>query len=200
MKLYFPKTINQANFLPRQAADSIPFSTQKLPEILNHFSVKPNSIEAKIMKQTIGECEVPSIKGEVKFCATSLEYLIEFSVSRLGRQVQVHSTEVVNEGTKQVYRIAQNGVEKIGDKSVICHKQNYVYAVFYCHEVNATRAYSVSLAASDGTKAKAVAVCHTDTRFWSPQHLAFQVLKVKPGTVPVCHFLPNGNLIWVTSS
>ena len=28
-------------------------------------------------------------------------------------------------------------------------------------------------------------------------HFAFQVLKVKPGTVPICHFLPNNNLVWV---
>lgn len=196
MKLYFPKTTSQAKFLPRQVSDSIPFSTEKLPEILNRFSVKPESAEAKIMKETIEDCEEPSVKGEAKYCATSLQSLIDFSVSKLGKEVEVYTTEVEKEA-KMDFVIGENGVKKIGERSVVCHKQNYVYAVFYCHQVHATRAYAVSLVAADGTKAKAVAVCHTDTRFWSAQLFAFQVLKVKPGTVPICHFLPNDNLVWV---
>lgn len=196
MKLYFPKTTSQAKFLPRQVSDSIPFSTEKLPEILNRFSVKPESAEAKIMKETIEDCEEPSVKGEAKYCATSLQSLIDFSVSKLGKEVEVYTTEVEKEA-KMDFVIGVNGVKKIGERSVVCHRQNYVYAVFYCHQVHATRAYAVSLVAADGTKAKAVAVCHTDTRFWSAQQFAFQVLKVKPGTVPICHFLPNDNLVWV---
>lgn len=196
MKLYFPKTTNQAKFLPSEVANTIPFSTKNFHEILNHFSVKPESAEAKIMKETIEDCEEPSVKGEAKYCATSLRSLIDFSVSKLGRNVEVFATEVEKEA-KMDFVIGEKGVQKIGEKSVVCHKQNYVYAVFYCHEVHATRAYAVSLVAADGTKAKAVAVCHTDTRVWSAQHFAFQVLKVKPGTVPICHFLPKDNLVWL---
>lgn len=196
MKLYFPKTTSQAKFLPRQVSDSIPFSTEKLPEILNRFSVKPESAEAKIMKETIEDCKRPRLRGEAKYCATSLQSLIDFSVSKIGKEVEVYTTEVEKEA-KMDFVIGENGVKKIGERSVVCHKQNYVYAVFYCHQVHATKAYAVSLVAADGTKAKAVAVCHTDTRFWSAQQFAFQVLKVKPGTVPVCHFLPNDSLVWV---
>ena len=57
------------------------------------------------MKQTIQECEEPSIKGEVKYYATSLESMIDFSVSKFGKQVQVHTTEVDKE-TKQLYSIS----------------------------------------------------------------------------------------------
>jgi hypothetical protein len=53
------------------------------------------------------------------------------------------------------------------------------------------------LEGADGTNAKAVAVCHTDTSAWNPKHLAFQVLNVKPGTVPVCHFLPQDHVVWL---
>lgn len=197
MKLHFPESKNDAKFLTRKAAESIPFSSNKLPEILKHFGIKPNSVQADRVRSAIEQCETPSIKGEDKFCATSLESLIDFGVSRLGRGVQVYSTEVNGgKGEKQVYSISKK-VKKVGGRSVVCHKQNYLYAVFYCHEIRATTAYKVSLAGADGTNVEAVALCHTDTSSWSPQHVAFQMLKVKPGGLPICHFTSRDNLVWV---
>ncbi|KDO79703.1 hypothetical protein CISIN_1g018131mg [Citrus sinensis] len=197
MNLHFTQTSNGATFLSRQAAKSTPFSSDKLPEIFNQFSVKPGSVEAEIMQNTIKECEDPGIKGEQKYCATSLESMIDFSTSKLGKSVQAISTEV-KKGTKmQTYTIAAGVKQMAADKSVVCHKQNYPYAVFYCHATQTTRAYMVPLEGADGTKAKAAAVCHTDTSAWNPKHLAFQVLKVKPGTVPICHFLPEDHIVWV---
>ncbi|XP_028069592.1 BURP domain protein RD22-like isoform X2 [Camellia sinensis] len=198
MTLHFTKGTNAATFLPRQVSEKIPFSSDKLPEILNHFSVKPNSMEAEIMKKTIKECEEPEIKGEEKYCATSLESMIDFSTSMLGKTAHAVSTEVQKETPLQKYSIS--GVEKLaGGKAVVCHKQNYEYAVFYCHKTDTTKAYMVSMAGADGTQAKAVAVCHTDTSAWNPKHLAFLVLKVKPGTVPICHFLPEDHVVWFSN-
>ncbi|KAG5540632.1 hypothetical protein RHGRI_020753 [Rhododendron griersonianum] len=188
MTLHFTKTTNaEATFLPRPVAVKIPFSSDKMPEILDQLS---------IMKNTIKECEEPGIKGEEKYCATSLESMIDFTTSKLGKSVQPISTEVDRETQLQKYRVSE--VKKTGgEKSVVCHKQNYAYAVFYCHKTSTTKAYVVSLDGVDGTKAKAVAVCHTDTSAWNPKHLAFQVLKVKSGTVPICHFLPEDHVVWV---
>ncbi|KAJ0030517.1 hypothetical protein Pint_12784 [Pistacia integerrima] len=197
MNLHFTENSNTATLLPRQVSKSIPFSSEKLPEIMNRFSVKPGSVEAEIMQNTIKNCEEPSIKGEEKYCATSLESMIDFSTSKLGKGVQAFSTEVEKRSKMQKYTIAA-GVKKMpSEKSVVCHKQNYAYAVFYCHATETTRAYMVPLEGTDGTKAQAVAVCHTDTSAWNPKHLAFQVLKVKPGTVPICHFLPEDHIVWV---
>ena len=196
MNLQFTENTNTATFLPRQVADSIPFSSNNLPEIYSEFSVKPGSTEAEVMKETIKECENPGIEGEEKECATSLESMIDFSTSKLGKNVQAISTEV--ESTQMQKYTIKTGVKKMaGDKSVVCHKQNYAYAVFYCHATQTTRAYAVPLEGADGTNAKAVAVCHTDTSAWNPKHLAFQVLNVKPGTVPVCHFLPQDHVVWL---
>ncbi|NP_001267970.1 rd22-c protein precursor [Vitis vinifera] len=196
MNLHFIKNTKEATFLP-QSEHPIIFSSEKLPEILKHFSVKPESVEAQIIKNTIKECEAPGTKGEEKYCATSLESMIDFSISKLGKRVQAISTEVVKETQKQKYTIAAGVKKMAGDESVVCHKQNYPYAVFYCHKTQTTRAYMVPLVGADGTRAKAVAVCHTDTSEWNPKHLAFQVLKVKPGTIPICHFLPEDHIIWV---
>lgn len=196
MKLHFTKTTTSTTFLPRQVAEKIPFSSKKMPQILDYFSVKPNSKEAKTIKQTIKECEEPRIKGEEKYCATSLESMIDFCRYRLGKSIQAISTEVKKETPLQTYTI--EGVKKMAsDATVVCHKQNYAYTVFYCHTTQTTKAYKVSVVGVDGTKAEAVAVCHTDTSGWNPKHLAFQVLKVKPGTVPICHFLPEDHIVWV---
>ncbi|OIT35748.1 PREDICTED: BURP domain protein RD22 [Nicotiana attenuata] len=199
MNLQFVKTTNHAaTFLPRQVANSIPFSSNKMPEIINQLSVKPDSEEARILKQTVQECEEPGIKGEEKYCATSLESMVDFSTSKLGNEVQPVSTETEKETQMQKYTIL--GAKKMGNgksDAVVCHKQNYAYAVFYCHKTETTESYMVSLVGADGTKAKAVAVCHKDTSAWNPKHLAFKVLKVTPGSVPVCHFLPEDHIVWV---
>ncbi|KAK9274319.1 hypothetical protein L1049_019133 [Liquidambar formosana] len=86
MKLQFTKITNGANFLPREVADSIPFSSTKLPQILNRFSLRPKSVEAQIMKETNEQCEGPGNVGEDKYCATSLESLIDFSTLELGKK------------------------------------------------------------------------------------------------------------------
>lgn len=204
LDLHFTKTSNPTTtfFLPRQVADSIPFSSNKVENILNEFSIKPESEEAETVKNTISECEEPGIKGEEKRCVTSLESMVDFTTSKLGKNVDAVSTEVNKETeSQQQYTIAK-GVKKLGGENnkgvVVCHKQKYPYAVFYCHKTDTTRAYSVPLEGADGSRVKAVAVCHTDTSQWNPKHLAFHVLKVQPGTVPVCHFLPQDHVVWVS--
>lgn len=153
-------------------------------------------MEAEIMKKTIRDCEDPGIKGEVKYCATSVESMIDFSTNILGKNVQTISTDV-NQIQLQKYTIT-TGAKKIGsDKMVTCHMMSYTYAVFYCHTTQNATVYRVSLEGADGTKTQVAAVCHSDTSAWDPKHLAFQLLKVKPGTVSICHFLPQDHLAWV---
>ncbi|GFS35402.1 BURP domain-containing protein [Actinidia rufa] len=129
MTLHFTKSTTPTTFLPRQVAEKIPFSSEKMPEIMNYFSVKPNSKEADIMKKTVKECEEPGIRGEEKYCATSLESMVDFITNKLGKNIQGVSTEVDRETQLQKYSIT--GVEKMaGDKAVVCHKQDYAHAVF----------------------------------------------------------------------
>ncbi|KAM7493028.1 hypothetical protein LguiB_027637 [Lonicera macranthoides] len=198
MKLHFVNSRSEATFLPRQVAKTVPFSLTQFPEILNSFSVEPDSIKAELMKTTIKECEAKETEGEEKYCATSLESMIDFSMLKLGKKVNAISTEVKKETEVQRYTIEGVESEMVGDKAaIVCHKQNYVYAVFYCYKTSSVKAYKVSLVGDDGTKAEAVAVCHEDTSAWNPNHLAFQMLKIKPGSVPVCNFLPEDNIVWV---
>ncbi|BBN67396.1 BURP domain-containing protein [Prunus dulcis] len=162
----FPRNSNTATFLPRESAQSIPFSSNKLSEIFNHFSVKPTSAEAKTIKQTI-EASLRSLEQET------------FKQSRRRywkKEPPCHA---------QVYN--NSGLKKLAELSL---------AVFYCHAIKPTAAYVLSLKGDDGVKVKAVAICHLDTSEWNPKHLAFQILKVKPGTIPICHFLPTDHIVW----
>lgn len=159
LKQLFSEPVSKAKFIPRKVADNIPFSSKNLPEILKRFAIEPRSVEAEIVEQTIKDCEEPAMEGESKICATSPESLIDFSVSKLGsKKVQVFTTEVVSADKSkdtsklQRYTVAKGG-QKIGDSAVVCHRQNYVYAVFYCHEIEATSAYTVSLVGADETRA-----------------------------------------------
>nr|CDM84063.1 unnamed protein product [Triticum aestivum] len=188
-------------FLPRSEADTIPFSSEKVPEILSRFSVAPDSVEAAEMKQTLRECEAAADNGEKKSCATSLESMVDFATSSLGTShVRAVSTVVGKEGSPE-QEYTMTGVKRAAgaDQLVACHAEPYAYAVFACHLTQATRAYTVSMVGKDGTAVEAVAVCHADTAGWNPRHVAFQVLKVKPGAAPVCHFLPQDHVVWTRS-
>ncbi|CAK9154722.1 unnamed protein product [Ilex paraguariensis] len=194
MNLQFTKATIESAFLPRPIAESIPFASKELPEIFKKFLVTPKSVEGKTMKKTIKKCEKPGTKAE--YCATSLEEMIDFSTSKLGKRVKAMSTEVENETQLQKFSIT--GVKKMaGEETVVCHKLPYAYAVFYCHKISNTKAYKVSLEGADGTKAKAVGVCHFDTSAWNPKHFAFQALKVEPGIVPICHLFGEEDIVWV---
>ncbi|CAJ2674797.1 unnamed protein product [Trifolium pratense] len=204
LNMLFTKTTsnnNVAKFLPKEVADSIPFSSNKMENILDKFSIKKGSKEYEIVKNTINDCEEKGIKGEEKLCVTSLESMVDFAISKLGKNVEVVSTEVKKESNELQQYVIGKGVKKLGDKNktIVCHKENYPYAVFFCHKTDTTKVYSVPLEGVDGNRVKAVAVCHTDTSQWNPKHLAFQVLKVQPGIVPVCHFLPlDDHVVWVS--
>ncbi|XP_060215841.1 BURP domain protein RD22-like [Lycium barbarum] len=83
----FPSLLNknEAPFLSRRFAESIPFSMEKFSEILNHFSINSKSKDAQEIEKTIKLCEEPEVKHkEMKTCATSLESMVDFGISVLG--------------------------------------------------------------------------------------------------------------------
>nr|ABH09493.1 RD22-like protein [Knorringia sibirica] len=197
MTLHFPRSADGATFLPRHVASSIPFSSADFSTILRRFSLAPESDEAAVVKQTIKECERnDAVSGEEKYCATSLESMVDFAVTRLGSKRAVSTDASSDDGRKKEFAVMAVREVSNGGGVVACHKERYPYAVFYCHKTKRTEAYTVELVA-EGKVVKAAAVCHKDTSEWNPKHLAFQVLKVKPGTVPICHFLPEDHVIWV---
>ena len=203
--IYFPKndSSKSPHLLPRDEASSIPFSSKQLPNILNFFSFPQGSPQAKAMEYTIGTCEAEPIKGETKFCATSLESMLDFVLGVFGSEGKfgVVSTTLLDNSIPalQNYTVLDSPEEISAPKMVACHTLPYPYAVYYCHcQESENKVYKVSLGGEiGGVAVEAVAVCHTDTSNWSRDHAAFRVLGIEPGASPVCHFFPADNLVWL---
>ncbi|XP_072963380.1 BURP domain-containing protein 3-like [Typha angustifolia] len=199
--LWFSEQMHQKYpvLLPREVADSLPFSTAELPKILALFAVDPSSDAAYEIKRTLHRCEMPPIKGEIKHCATSLESMIDFVTSTLGTH-DVSAVTTTTPSSKEGATVGQytiTAVQEIdGPNHVSCHLGTYAHALFQCHKLDGTKAYKVAVVEKEGTKSEMVAICHADTAAWSPTHIFFQVTKVKPGTVPICHFIPKEHILW----
>ncbi|KAM1121383.1 hypothetical protein FF1_003023 [Malus domestica] len=192
MAIYFPKRnlSKSPHLLPRVEADLFPFSSKQLHYLLQVFSFSQDSPQAKAMEDTLRHCETAPIKEEIKSCATSLESMLDFARSIFGL-----------DNTFRNYTILEEPKEVLAPKMMACHTMPYPYAVFYCHsQERLNKVYKVSLGGEDGDRVDAVAVCHLDTSQWSPNHASFQVLRIKPGPSPVCHFFPADNLVWVPTS
>lgn len=186
-------------FLPRRLAEAIPFSSDKLSVALEMLNISQGSYAALAMKHSLQLCESPAISGEIKYCPTSLESMIDYATSTLGSSgVSVLETNVPCNLNSQRYTITGIPFQsKSGLKSAICHTLIYPYAVYYCHQLQQTTAARVSLKGDDGSTGEGAAVCHSNTSGWNPQHLAFKVLNVKPGGAPICHLVSGENVLWV---
>ncbi|KAG1354484.1 BURP domain-containing protein 6-like [Cocos nucifera] len=200
--LHFTGTGSGLSLLTRQEADSIPFTTTKLPEILARFSIEPGSHEAMAIETTLEECEEQAGYGQIKKCATSLESMLDFTTSALRtRDIDTVSTRVDKEDSpEQQYNVV--GVRMLTGSSdwVVCHVQPYAYTVFYCHTKGNSKAYMVSMVGEDGTNVEALAVCHSYLDGSNPKILAYRGFQAKQGTGNFCHFQPQDNIIWIPKS
>jgi hypothetical protein len=189
------------HFLPREDADSIPFSVEEFPNLLQLFSISQDSPQAKAIKTTLEECESKPIKGEAKFCATSLESMVDSVRAIFGSQTPFKAlttasfTEYSNNLLQHRYTFLQ--VKEVSNaKAVVCHHMPYPYALFYCHSLEGgTRVFEVSLGGEHGERVTAFFMCHMNTSAWVTD-IAVLVLGLEHGS-PVCHYVFPQNLIWV---
>lgn len=204
MPIFFPRTdpSKSSQLLTKEEADRIPFSLKQLPNILQYFSFSEDSPQAKSMKYTLEQCENMPLEGETKTCATSVQSMIDFTHSALGKKIEVLYTSHLNNSKTLVqnYKIVEAPEAIEASNMVACHKMAYPYAVFYCHyQDSENRIYKVSLLGENRERVDAISVCHLDTSQWSPSHPSFRVLGIEPGTSPVCHFFRADNFVWISS-
>ncbi|XP_027160645.1 BURP domain-containing protein BNM2A-like [Coffea eugenioides] len=209
MPIYFPDrdltSSSSPPLLSETEADDIPFSSQQLPNLLRLFSFSPGSPQAIAMEDTLRQCEIAPIKGETKFCATSYESMINFAREILGSEANIKALSTIHltrsvAGVRQ-YTIIQVPRRVSAPTMAACHTMPYPYAVFFCHhQESESQVYKISLYGENGERVEAIAVCHLDTSRWSPNHVSFRVLGIKPGTSPVCHFFPADNFVLVAST
>ncbi|OWM89183.1 BURP domain-containing protein BNM2A-like [Punica granatum] len=213
LPVYFPKRdpLASPKFLPREEAESIPFSSARLPTLLELFNFPRDSAQASAMEDTLRQCEAQPIVGEIKICATSLESQLDFvrsifdsapaGPSKFAALSTSHLAGSSHTASFQNYTISGPPLEVAAPTMVACHTMPYPYAVFYCHsQKSPNRVFQVPLLGENGEAVQALAVCHLDTSQWSPEHVSFRVLGIEPGSSHVCHFFPADHLVWVPAN
>ncbi|CAL5038177.1 unnamed protein product [Urochloa decumbens] len=200
-----PPTTSLPTLLPRHEANSLPFSTKRLDDILAMFTPASRAMADEI-RWTLDTCEHPRpVPGENAGCATSLESLAKLPAALLGtRNVRAISGDMPVDPAGTMARRGRynvTAVQKLSESPVaaVCHDLTYPYAVFYCHTTNPTAAYLVTLEAEDSAAPamEALAVCHLDTSQWSPRQPFLVAHNLRPGDVAVCHFLSKLSIVWV---
>lgn len=190
------------SFLPRSILAKLPFSTSKIDEMKGLFKASDNGSMEKMMRDSLGDCERVPAKGETKRCVGSIEDMIDFATSVLGRNVVVRTTQNVNGSKKDVMVGRVNGINggKV-TRSVSCHQSLFPYLLYYCHSVPKVRVYQADLLdpKSKDKINQGVAVCHLDTSDWSPTHGAFMSLGSGPGRIEVCHWIFENDLSWTVA-
>ncbi|KAK7309688.1 hypothetical protein RJT34_06620 [Clitoria ternatea] len=190
------------SFLPRSILSKLPFSTSKISELKHVFKASDNGSMESMMRDSLGDCERVPSRGETKRCVGSLEDMIDFATSVLGRNVVVRSTQNVNGSKKNVMvgRVSKINGGKV-TRSVSCHQSLFPYLLYYCHAVPKVRVYEADLL-DPKTKAQinhGVAICHLDTSDWSPTHGAFLSLGSGPGRIEVCHWIFENDMAWTVA-
>ncbi|KAL3631025.1 fungal class II heme-containing peroxidase [Castilleja foliolosa] len=193
----------QRSFLPRVIVSKLPFSTSKITEMKKIFRVGDDgSSMSKMMIDALADCERAPSAGETKRCVASIEDMIDFATSVLGRNVVVRSmntTQGYNRKVKLGNVKGVNGGQVT--KSVSCHQSLFPYMLYYCHSVPNVRVYKSDIL-DPNTNEKinhGVAVCHLDTTAWSASHGAFIALGSSPGKTEVCHWIFEGDMTWATA-
>lgn len=208
MSIYF--AVNDPSTTPRllarEQADLIPFSSSKLPYLLDFISLAEGSPQAIAMEQTLKQCELEPVPGEIRFCASSLESMLDSTRGILGTDklktltTQIHNLTKPSFTLLQGYTFLKEPLEIHVPDMVACHTMAYPYAVYYCHgQKGNNRVFQIPLGGENGNRVDAIAVCHMDTSMWDHDHVAFRVLGGYPGSSPVCHFLPADNIVWIPS-
>ncbi|XP_051149124.1 polygalacturonase non-catalytic subunit AroGP3 [Andrographis paniculata] len=187
------------SFLPRSISSKLPFSTSKITELQKIFHAGKDSSMAKMMRNSLMECERAPNPNETKQCVASIEDMIDFATSVLGRNLTVRTTESTRGYNS---KIMIGGVKGIGGgevtASVSCHESSFPYLVYYCHAVPKVRVYEAEILDPESRARMnlGVAVCHLDTSSWSPTHGAFLALGPGPGKIEVCHWIFHNDMTW----
>nr|GMD97753.1 BURP domain-containing protein 16-like [Ipomoea batatas] len=185
-------------FLPSQIATSIRLSESQLQRVFPTALSIPSTKASVDM--SLHHCDAPTVKGERRNCLKTLEDMIEFSRESLGRKHMVALASENAKGLGNQVVMVRNVIKPYKtEKIVACHELFFPFATYYCHMLPLTQVYAVDVInpKKGGAINKLFAICHMDTSSWTPNHVAFKLLKTSPGKGEVCHWMGEMDLLWV---
>lgn len=147
--------MSMRSFLPRSISGQISFFVAKVQRV---FNVPVDMMLGKVVANMVVEYEWLPSHGEMKQCAMSVDDVIDFAMSMLGRNIVVQSTKNTN-GSKGSILIGEVKGVNGGNimKSVLCHQSLFSYMVYYYHSVPKVRVYEVKILAIK-TKEKSITI------------------------------------------
>ncbi|PPD89333.1 hypothetical protein GOBAR_DD13697 [Gossypium barbadense] len=163
LPIFFPnKDPSISTSLPKKIADSIPFSSSKLPQILQLYSIAPGSSLAKSMTDTLPKCEhAPGITNITNYhqlkvkprpCATSFQSMVDFvsgafKVAPQDTKFITTTHPTMSTSSLKNYKVLESPNEIKSSRKGACHPMLYLYAVFFCQydEELSERVFKVSM-------------------------------------------------------
>lgn len=134
--------------------------------------------------------------------ATSLESMLGFGGGIFGRGAHFQVLRTTHHGKPtstsqspilQNYTIMEVPREIFNTKMVACHTMPLPLwgLLLSSPSYSISKVFKVSLEGEDGDKVEAIAV-DMPYGYICMVHVSFLVLKIEPGSDPVCHFFPEG--------
>ncbi|KAI5085051.1 hypothetical protein GOP47_0001220 [Adiantum capillus-veneris] len=182
-------------FLPHSLAKALPKLNEGNKQALAEFyGVAKGSDMEFDMVDTLAHCAYKS-EHELKACLTSGEGMVSFIAKAVGHKAVVYAPGAVAMQEAQVIDVKV--VSSKGSRVASCHDMKFPSLLYSCHMTKTSELIDVSVKLADGHVAHMPAICHMDTSYWNPSHIAFQVLNVEPGKTSICHWLPQNSFVFV---
>lgn len=206
-------------FLPRSVAKLLGDVTEKnLPSILKKLNIQETSILGRAMVETSRLCEKLLVTntsskespGQSKACTKCFEDTIDFIRATVNRErtgspigIKVWRSfpypatkEELKSGT--ILKVVHVELKSNPKKKIVinCHSPLFPYRIGLCHFMNNVNSYLVILrsTAEPSKSYTTMAFCHTNTKNWDAQHVAFRILGGQPGKISICHWADPDDL------
>lgn len=184
-----------ARFLPKALATSLELNPSHLQDLMRIYGVAKGSPMEFAMNNTLVQCNLPPLAHELKACQASQEDMVTFVTNTLGHNiVALNPTKLSHQKAKV---LSSKLINEGGLKVISCHSMMFPSVIYSCHMIPRSEVVDVRLQLANGGIARGLAICHLDTSYWEPAHIAFKIVHKKPGKGTICHWLPENTFIFV---
>ncbi|MCO5611052.1 hypothetical protein L7F22_065302 [Adiantum nelumboides] len=169
-----------------------------LPQVLLPFGFEASSPLAKSMNETLQICKAPPMEGETKACMATFEGMLNFSISLIGSTNLAILASSILPPEQQAMVVGLHEMTDNGQRiAVACHNAMFPFQVFYCHHIEGTKVFNVTLqTTANNDTISAIASCHPQLGASLGEIKALLHINVEPNEL-ICHWNHGDNIVWV---